>query len=49
MTDPVDDEEAVLYGIPGAATRLAHNLTNIELRKFLYKKDLFPESYISLS
>jgi len=36
MTDPVDDEEAALYGIPGAATRLAHKESNYTLRRLLY-------------
>ncbi len=49
MTDPVDDEEAALYGIPGAATRLAHKESNYTLRRLLYQKDLSPESYIALS
>ncbi|CAD8201238.1 unnamed protein product [Paramecium pentaurelia] len=49
IIEPIDLEEQVLYKIEGAATALAHDLTDLELKKKFYQSDLQPESYISLS
>ncbi|CAD8209076.1 unnamed protein product [Paramecium octaurelia] len=49
IIEPIDLEEQVIYRVEGAATALAHDLTDEELKKKFYQSDLQPESYISLS